>query len=106
MCFLTGKVSANRPVSLTITSPAPSMKSLLANPLRRFSLAIPMIGDNSDSSVGNDCADHSVGWLRSQVAKAVDCKSTIPGSNPGGASWGHPQTTADNRRLTRYQLVS
>lgn len=23
--------------------------------------------------------------LRSQAAKAVDCKSTIPGSNPGGA---------------------
>ncbi len=30
---------------------------------------------------------------RSQVAKAVDCKSTIPGSNPGGASFffRHPQ---------------
>ena len=24
-------------------------------------------------------------WPRSQVAKAVDCKSSIPGSNPGGA---------------------
>lgn len=70
----------------------------------RTARAVRKVGQ-SDSTVGGRSSDttlvgrcrspgvawsacDSTQWLRSQVAKAVDCKSTIPGSNPGGASFG------------------
>ena len=45
-------------------------------------------GVRKRSSPHKRCADSMVSWTRPlrQAAKAADCKSAIPGSNPGGAS--------------------
>ena len=46
-----------------------------------------------DCADGNGCKDNAT--APSPSGKAADCKSAIPGSNPGGASLRGSQSTQD-----------